>query len=206
VAAETCRDLLDRGMFTAAMSEFPVTQLLDAVREGSPGAADRLMQAVYSELRGLARIRLRAERPTHAPEPTSLVHQAYFRLVGPGNTHWKNRAHFFGAAGEAMRRVLVDRARERLAQKRGSGMERVTLNDAVLAGEYDVEEVLSIDQALSKLQQKDPTMANVVKLRYFAGLTIKEVSDALDLSNRTVERTWAASRAWLQRELRGPRE
>jgi RNA polymerase sigma factor (TIGR02999 family) len=192
-------------MVGIVMSDIPVTQLLDAARQGDPGAADRLMEAVYGELRGLARARLRGERATHAPDPTSLVHQAYFRLIGNDDSQWSNRAHFFGAAGEAMRRVLVDRARERLAQKRGGSMERVTLNDADLGREYDVEELLSIDQALRKLQQKDEAMANVVKLRYFAGLTVKEVSDALDQSTRTVERSWSAARAWLQRELRNSR-
>lgn len=187
------------------MPETPVTRLLDAVREGSPGATDRLMEAVYSELRELARARLRGERPTHAPDPTSLVHQAYFRLVGNDDTQWNNRAHFFGAAGEAMRRVLVDRARERLALKRGGAMERVTLNDADLAGECDVEELLSIDQALGRLEERDAAMANVAKLRYFAGLTVREVSDALGVSSRTVERLWAAARAWLQRELKSSR-
>lgn len=184
------------------MSDFPVTRLLDAVRKGDPGAADQLMEAVHSELRAIARGRLRNERATHAPEPTSLVHQAYFRLVGNDETSWSSRAHFFGAAGEAMRRVLVDRARERLAEKRGGAMERVTLNDSDLGREYDLEELLSVDQALVRLQKKDATMADVVKLRYFAGLTVKEVGEALDTSTRTVERLWAAARAWLQRELR----
>lgn len=162
------------------------------------------MEAVYAELRALARARLRGERRTHAPEPTSLVHQAYFRLVGNDEAHWHNRAHFFGAAGESMRRVLVDRARKRLAVKRGGEMQRVTLNDADLAGEYDVDEVLSIDRALARLQEKDSAMADVVKLRYFAGLTVKEVGEALGSSTRTVERLWTAARAWLQRELRNP--
>jgi len=179
-----------------------VTQLLDAVGSGESGAADRLLVLVYDELRRLARARLASERSPQAPQPTSLVHEAYLRLVGDGNAEWKSRGYFFGAAAEAMRRVLVDQARERGAAKRGGDRQQVSLADDALVTEPPPEEVLAVDQALTRLEQRDAKMAQVAKLRYFAEMTVAETAEAMDLPPRTVDRLWAAARAWLQREMR----
>jgi RNA polymerase sigma factor (TIGR02999 family) len=183
-------------------AEGQVTRLLDAVAAGDPGAAERLLPLVYDELRRLARARLAGERRPGAAQPTSLVHEAYLRLVGDRSTPWRNRAYFFGAAGEAMRRILVDRARERRALKRGGDLDRETFDDDLASIETDPDVVLAIDQALARLEQRDRVMADVVKLRYFVGLTVPETADALDTSPRTVNRAWTAARAWLQRELK----
>lgn len=183
--------------------EREVTQLLAAARGGDREAEGQLLVAVYDELRALARARLRSERKTLRPDPTSLLHQAYFRLVGKEAAPWQNRAHFFGAAGEAMRRVLVDRARERDSQKRGGALRRVTLADAESIDPFPAEEVLAVDQLLSRLEEKDAVMASVAKLRYFGGLTVEECAEALDRSPRTIHRIWTAARTWLQREMRG---
>lgn len=182
--------------------EGQVTRLLDAVAAGDRGAAERLLPLVYDELRRLARVRLAAEYRADAAQPTSLVHEAYLRLVGDGSTPWRNRAYFFGAAGEAMRRILVDRARERRAQKRGGDCRRTTLDEGLAVIDFDPDTLLAVDQALGRLEQRDRLMAAVVKLRYFVGLTVPETADALDTSPRSVNRAWTAARAWLQREMK----
>jgi RNA polymerase sigma factor (TIGR02999 family) len=183
------------------VSKGDVTRILEAIGSGDPAAEERLLPAVYAELRMLARARLRAERATHAPQPTSLVHEAYLRLVGDDDSAWRNRAHFFAAAGEAMRRVLVDQARERGALKRGGDRQRVTLHEASASDSPLSEDLLAVDQALGRLETRDRSMAAVVKLRYFAGLTVPETAEAMDLPPRTVNRLWTAARAWLQREM-----
>ena len=180
-----------------------VTRLLDAMSAGDSAAVNNLLPKVYDELRILARARLAGERRSSAPQATSLVHEAYLRLVGSDGAHWQNRAHFFGAAGEAMRRILVDQARERGALKRGGDRRQVTLDERDACDSAPpAEDVLAVDQALSRLERKDPGMAAVVKLRYFAGLTVDEVAEALGSSSRTVHRQWTGARAWLQREMR----
>lgn len=178
-----------------------VTRLLGAIASGEQGALDRLLPLVYDELRRLARARVAGEGSAETPRPTSLVHEAYLRLVGGGGS-FPSRAYFFGAAGEAMRRILVDRARERRALKRGGDRERVTLDEHVDAVAHDVDEVLAVHDALTRLEARDRAMAEVVKLRYFVGLTVPETAEALDVSPRTVDRLWIAARAWLGRELR----
>ena len=179
-----------------------VTQLLDAIAAGDPGAADRLLPLVYDELRRLARVRLAGEARLEAAQPTSLVHEAYLRLVGHASSPWRNRAYFFGAAGEAMRRILVDRARARRAQKRGGDQDRVTFDDQFGRTGADPDELIAIDRALAKLEAKDRGMADVLKLRYFVGLTVPETAEALGLSPRTVNRSWTAARTWLRREMK----
>jgi RNA polymerase sigma factor (TIGR02999 family) len=180
-----------------------VTRLLDAMSAGDSAAVNDLLPRVYDELRILARARLAGERRSSAPQATSLVHEAYLRLVGSDEPHWQNRAHFFGAAGEAMRRILVDQARERGALKRGGDRRQVTLDERVACDSAPpAEDVLAVDQALSRLERRDPGMAAVVKLRYFAGLTVDEVAAALGSSSRTVHRQWTGARAWLQKEMR----
>jgi RNA polymerase sigma factor (TIGR02999 family) len=180
-----------------------VTRLLAAVGGGDRDASERLLERVYEELRGLARVRLASERSRQAPQPTSLVHEAYLRLVGSGGEDWKNRAYFFAAAGEAMRRVLVDQARERAAAKRGGGMRRVPLQDDAAVSHPSADTVLAVDRSLERLQQRDPRMAQVAKLRWFAELSVRETAEAMDLPPRTVDRLWSAARAWLQRDMRG---
>jgi len=181
-----------------------VTRLLDAMAAGDSQAINRLLPRVYDELRMLARAKVAKERRPQAPQATSLVHEAYLKLVGDEEVHWQNRAHFFGAAGEAMRRILVDQSRERGALKRGGDHKQVTLdNGCSHTPAQTPEDVLAVDQALSRLEEKDPAMAQVVKLRYFAGLTVDEVAQALGSSPRTVHRQWTSARAWLQREMRG---
>jgi RNA polymerase sigma factor (TIGR02999 family) len=177
-----------------------VTELLLASQEGAPGAVDRLMPLVYHELKALAAGYLRAERAEHTLQTTGLVHEAYLRLVDQRRTTWQNRAHFFGIAAQAMRRILVDHARRRRARKRDAGRP-VTLDDNVAGPAADADELLAVDAALERLRALDPRQAQLVELRYFAGLTIEETAEALQISPATVKRDWLSAKAWLQREL-----
>jgi RNA polymerase sigma factor (TIGR02999 family) len=178
--------------------------LLDAAREGDARATDELLPLLYDELRKLARARMARERPGDSLRPTGLVHEAYLRLLGPeGAATWRNRGHFFAAAAEAMRRVLIERARGRSRAKRGSDPRRTTLDEGAFAVEVAPERLLDVDRALERLESQDAEMAAVVKLRYFAGLTVDECASALALSPRSVNRHWTSARAWLRAEL-GP--
>jgi RNA polymerase sigma factor (TIGR02999 family) len=178
-----------------------VTRILNAVQDGDEAAADELLPLVYAELRRLAHARVSAEKHAHSVQATSLVHQAYLRLVGNRNPHWDGRGHFFAAAAEAMRRILIERARQRASLKRGGDLQRVDFDEARDGVSPAADHLLALDAALDGLEARDPMMANVVKLRYFAGLTVAETADALSLSTRSVNRQWTAARAWLQREL-----
>lgn len=166
-------------------------------------AADRLLPVVYDELRRLARARLAHERPGQTLSPTGLVHEAYLRLVEGGDPGWANRAHFFAAAAESMRRILVENARRRGRVRHGGELRRTTLDQPIPGGAPLDEEVLAVDAALDRLEALDPEMAEVVKLRYFAGMSIEETADALGLAERTAVRRWTGARAWLRRELTG---
>ena len=177
-----------------------VTELLLASQEGSPDALQRLLPVVYDELRKLAAAYLRSERSDHTLQTTALVHEAYLKLVDQRRTTWQNRAHFFGIAAQAMRRILVDHARRRGAVKRAGGR-AVTLDEQVAGETTDVETVLAVDQALDRLAALDPRQARVVELRYFAGMSIEETAAALEISAPTVKREWTLAKAWLQREL-----
>lgn len=179
-----------------------VTQLLDAVREGEPRATDELLPLVYDELRRLARRRLQGEQGVVTLPATALVHEAYLRLVGNTDPGWENRGHFFAAAAEAMRRVAIEYARAARRHKRGGGLKQVTLNTLEEAGESPG--LLDLAEALERLEVQDEPMARVVKLRYFAGLTVDETAQAMGLSPRTVNRHWTAARAWLNRALESP--
>jgi RNA polymerase sigma factor (TIGR02999 family) len=184
------------------MSE--VTQLLAAIERGESGASDQLFPVVYEELRMLARAKMRRESAAHTLDATALVHEAYLRLIGgDADMSWKNRGHFFGAAAEAMRRVLIDNARRKQAAKRGASRDRVELDDAALATTGDDDNLLAIDQALQKLAESDPKTAELVKLRYFAGLSLPQIAEVLDMSQRSVERLWTYAKAWFQAELGG---
>jgi len=178
-----------------------VTQMLEAVSAGKEGAGDELFTLVYTELRRMARSKMAAERPGHTLQPTALVHEVYLRLLRDQKPHWGNRAHFFAAAAEAMRRILIERARSRGRLKRGGEVRHVQLETADGYLDPDSENLLALDQALTGLEARDAQMARVVKLRYFAGLTVEETAQALQVSPRTINRQWSAARAWLHREL-----
>jgi RNA polymerase sigma factor (TIGR02999 family) len=182
-----------------------VTQILAAVQDGDLAASERLLPLVYGELRKLASQRLTRERPGQTLDATALVHEAYLRLVGDGQPRdWNGRGHFFGAAAEAMRRILVERARRRNRAKHGGGRNRepITLSD--LAAECQSSDVLALDEALDRLAAEDQPAAELVKLRFFAGLTIPEAAAALGVSPRNADFIWAYARAWLRRELGEP--
>ena len=180
------------------MSE--VTRILSAVEHGDPHAAEQLLPLVYDELRQLAAQKLAQERPGQTLQATALVHEAYLRLVGgAANLHWNSRGHFYGAAAEAMRRILVENARKKGRGKRGAGHRRVPLDEAALAVDMDADALLTLDEALSALAQADPTAADLVRLRCFAGLSVEDAAKALDLAPRSAYRTWAFGRAWLYR-------
>lgn len=179
-----------------------VTRILAELRQGDRAAANELLPLVYAELRRLAVQRMSREQPGHTLQPTALVHEAYLRLVGDDAQGWDGRGHFFAAAAEAMRRILIDNARQRNRLKRGGELERRELGDHdALALVDDVDGLLDLDAALTKLALVEPEMARLVELRYFAGLTVEETAEALGSSPRTVKRDWAYARAWLGREL-----
>ena len=179
----------------------PAAHLLDSIADGDPEAARDLLPLVYEELRRLARARMARETPGQTLTPTALVHEAYLRLVGDADTGWQNRAHFFAAAAQAMRRILIERARRHRRHKHGGGWFRITLDETLLAAEAPSEDVLALDDALSRLSAQDPEMARVVELHQFAGLSLAETAAALGASERTVSRRWTSARAWLRREI-----
>jgi RNA polymerase sigma factor (TIGR02999 family) len=179
-----------------------VTRILDAVQQGDPKAAEELLPIVYNELRHLAAHKMAGENPGHTLQPTALVHEAWLRLVGPQSVHWQNRAHFFSAAAEAMRRILVEHARRKQSLKRGHGIDRIELHDSILVLSSPPDELLAINEALDKLAEHDPPAAELVKLRYFVGMTMDEAASALGLAPRTAARIWAYARVWLSREIR----
>jgi len=181
-----------------------VTHLLEAAAAGDGHAAAELLPLVYNELRRLAAGNLAREDPGQTLQATALVHEAYLRLVGPGpDRGWKDRAHFFAAAAEAMRRILVDHARHKKSLKQGGGRARAELREDAVAGPEATDEVLAVDEALAGLAATDPRAADLVKLRYFAGLSVDEAAAALNMSSRSVDRLWAYARAWLQRAVGG---
>ena len=165
-------------------------------------ALDRLVPLVYDELRKIARAQLRGERTDHSLQATALVHEAYLRLMADTRPAWNDRQHFFRAAAEAMRRILIEHARKRGRVKRGENPIRVELSSADLGSENDLEEIMALDDAFRRLEQQDPRAADVVRLRFYAGLSVEETAKALDLSERTVKREWSFARAWLYAALR----
>ena len=179
-----------------------VTQILSALAAGERGRADELMTLVYDELRRMARQQMAREPAGLTLQPTALVHEAYLRLVGSAPVKWQGRSHFFGAAAEAMRRILVDRARRQAASKHGGGRQRVPLELADRVDGDDSVDLLALDEGLRRLEAHDERMAQVVKLRFFAGLTIEQTAGALDVTPRTVNRDWIGARAWLHREVK----
>jgi RNA polymerase sigma factor (TIGR02999 family) len=181
-----------------------VTHILSAIDQGDPHTAERLLPLVYDELRRLAAQRLAQEVPGQTLQPTALVHEAYLRLVGADHAqHWESRGHFFAAAAEAMRRVLIDSARRRRSQRRGGAALRHTLEGLAAAVAASDDELLAVNEALEQLRLVDAPKADLVKLRYFGGLTIPEAAQALGISVTTANRYWAYARAWLHEALAG---
>jgi RNA polymerase sigma factor (TIGR02999 family) len=179
-----------------------MTRLLDAAAAGEPRAAADLLPLVYDELRKLAAARLAAEKPGQTLQPTALVHDAYLRLVGgEAANDWNGRGHFFAAAAEAMRRILIDRARARATAKRGGDLQRIDLEQLSVADDGREAELLALDDALTELERHEPQAARLVKLRYFAGLSHQQAADALGVGRRAADRLWALARAWLYQRL-----
>jgi RNA polymerase sigma factor (TIGR02999 family) len=181
-----------------------VTRVLNRVQRGDPTAGEELLPLVYKELRTLAAARMAHERGTQTLQPTALVHEAWLRLVSEGERSWQSRAQFFVAAAEAMRRILVDRARRKQAVKRGAGAQHIDLDRVDVATEADAETLVRVNDALEKLAVQDPQAAQLVRLRFFIGLDYVEAAEALGISERTAKRCWSFARAWLYRELSRP--
>jgi RNA polymerase sigma factor (TIGR02999 family) len=181
-----------------ALSE--VTQLLQGWRDGDSKALDALLPLVYKELRRLAHFQLRNERPNHTLQSAALVNEAYLRLIGLNAPQWESRTHFFAIAAQLMRQILVDYARRHRAAKRGGSVCKVSLQDALVPQQRDVN-VIALDDALHALAKIDVRQSRVVELRFFAGLSLKEISDALEIAPATVQRDWTVARAWLHREM-----
>jgi RNA polymerase sigma factor (TIGR02999 family) len=179
-----------------------VTQLLRRAGAGDRAAASELLPVVYEQLRALAAQKMAGERPGHTLQATALVHEAYLRLVGDGAPAWGGRAHFYVAAAEAMRRILIESARRKGRVKHGGGWRRLSLDSVDLARDaVPIEEIVSVDEAIRRLGKRDERMATVVRLRFFAGLDVAEIAALLDVTDRTIRRDWAMARAWLYRDL-----
>jgi RNA polymerase sigma factor (TIGR02999 family) len=187
------------------MSE--VTRILSAIEQGDPHAAEQLLPLVYDELRRLAAHKLAQEKPGQALQPTALVHEAYLRLVASGDAsaprvqHWDSRGHFFAAAAEAMRRILVENARRKQARKHGGDRKQINLAEVAVAGRMTAHALLELDDALAKLAEQDAAAAELVKLRFFAGLSVEQAGKALGLTRTTAYRQWTYARAWLRAEM-----
>lgn len=198
--------MVESGIMMVSMNN-QITRILNAVDHGDPRAADELLPLVYEELRTLAAARLASERPGQTLQATALVHEAYMRLLGPQNEHdqpqWDGRGHFFAAAATAMRRILIDRARSKNADKRGGSAGRLSLDLSSITLDEVPAEIIDLDDALEKLALESPEKANLVNLRFFAGLTLKESAAILGISHATADRHWAYARAWLYREIYG---
>ena len=195
-----CCQLRDGQIRSAPMDH--VTRLLKAIEDGDARATDQLLPLVYDELRRLAEQKLRQEKPGQTLGATALVHEAYLRLVGSDpEQEWDGRGHFFFAAAEAMRRILIENARRKAAAKHGGAQQRVSIDQALLVAEEMPEEILALDQALVEFEQHDPQAAQLVKLRYFAGLTHQQAAGLLGISRRAADRLWALARAWLHQRL-----
>lgn len=178
-----------------------ITRKLEAAREGNREAFDALFPLVYDTLRRIAGARMRAERRGHTLSPTALVHEAYLKLVGMTQIQWQNRAQFYAIAARAMRQILVDHALKKKAQKRGGDRVQVTLDEAMRPAEPRPQDLLALDEALSRLERRSERQAQVVVCRFFGGLQVEETAEALGVSPATIKRDWAAARAWLNREL-----
>ena len=182
------------------MSEF--TRILDSAQGGDPTAAEKLLPLVYEELRRLAVHKMAHESPGHTLQPTALVHEAWLRLTGDENKKWDGRAHFFAAAAEAMRRILIDRARKKRAVRHGGGQQRLDIQEIELASAGDEDQLLAVNEALDELASHDKLEAELVKLRYFVGLTNEEAAQVLGITPRAAKHSWTHARAWLFRKIK----
>ena len=180
-----------------------ITRVLHAMEQGDPQGAEQLLLLVYDELRKLAAAKMAQEAPGQTLQATALVHEAWLKLAGSKRQEWRGRAHFFAAAAEAMRRILIDKARRKASRKRGADPVRESLDTSAIALRAPSAEMVAVHEALDALAQEDAMAAEVVKLRYFVGMTIPEIADALDLAPRTADRHWAFARAWLKRAIEG---
>ena len=178
-----------------------VTRILNAIEQGDGEAAERLLPLIYEELRRLAAQKMSQESPRQTLQATALVHEAYIRLAGDEAQSWNSRGHFFGAAAEAMRRILVENARRKRSSKHGGDRQRIDLDAGDIAIEIPSDDLIALDEALAKLTEEEPVVADLVKLRYFAGLALNQVAGVLEISERTAARYWASGRVWLLREL-----
>jgi RNA polymerase sigma factor (TIGR02999 family) len=178
-----------------------ITQVLNAIGRSEEGAAEKLLPLVYAELRRLAAARMAQEMSGQTLQPTALVHEAWLRLVKDGDRTWQNRAHFFGAAAEAMRRILIERARHRSRLKHGGGQARLNIEDLELAQTTPDDKVLMVDEAMARLKEEDPELERIVVLKFFGGLSNAEIAETLGLALRTLDRQWAYARAWLFRYI-----
>jgi len=179
-----------------------ITQLLHSIDKGDPKSAEQLLPLVYEELRKLAASKMAREAPGQTLQATALVHEAWLKLAGGEAVAFNGKAHFFGAAAEAMRRILIDRARRKAAQRHGGGQQRVDVEEIQIAAPGPDDELLAVNEALDKLAAQDPAKAELVKLRFFTGLTIEQAAEALGISEPTAKRWWAYARAWLYEETR----
>jgi len=182
-----------------------VTRILERVQEGDPKAAEDLFPLVYEELRKLAAARMAHEQPGQTLQPTALVDEVWLKLAGSNRQQWRGRSHFFGAASEAMRRILIDKARRKAAQKRGDAIGLEELHESRIELAAPADEILSVNEALDELARKEPLTAQIVKFRDFVGMTIPEIADSLEVSVSTVERHWAYARAWLKTAMQADR-
>ncbi len=178
-----------------------VTRILDAIAQGDANGAEKLLPLVYEELRRLAVQKMSQEAPGQTLQATALVHEAYIRLVGSDALSWANRAHFFAAAAEAMRRILIDNARRKQRLKHGADHHRIDIKDVEIAVDGPSIDLIALDEALSKLAEEDPEAAKLVKMRFFAGLTLDQVAVVLGISRRTADRNWAYAKAWLYQQI-----
>ena len=180
-----------------------VTLMLEAINRGESQAAEKLLPLVYNELKNLAAARMAHESAGHTLQPTALVHEAWLRLVGDANRNWKGRAYFFAAAAEAMRRILVEHARRKARLKHGGGQERLNIEDLEVADTGPEERILLVDEALENLERINPERARVVVMKFFGGMTNREVAEALEIGERSVDRHWVCAKAWLFQKLQG---
>jgi RNA polymerase sigma factor (TIGR02999 family) len=178
-----------------------VTRILQSIETGNPKAAEEILPLVYEELRKLAAARMANESPNQTLQPTALVHEAWLRLTGNENVKWDGRAHFFGAAAEAMRRILIDKARRKQARRHGGGQQRLDIDEIEIAAPAKEQYLLAMDEALEKFAAVDKQKAELVKLRYFVGLTLEESAKILGISTPTAKRWWAYARAWLYMQI-----
>lgn len=179
-----------------------VTRILSAIDEGDPQAAEQLLPLIYDELRRLAAAKLSHEKPGCTLQATALVHEAYLRLIGPANSDgWQGRGHFFAAAAEAMRGILVEKARRKARLKHGGELQRVEFDDVEITLDGPTHDILALDEALAKLAKKHPEKAQLIQLRYFAGMTMDQAAQAIGVSPATADRYWTYARAWLLREM-----